>query len=343
VEPLPIAVLGAGAWGTAAACVLAGAPEHEVVLWARETEHARAIGAARENRRYLPGVVLPAKLAVVDDFDAAIAAARARDGLIVIATTVAGLAPTIDRLAGRRPLPPLVWLCKGFDRDGDRLPHQIVAARIGDHPAGPLSGPSFALEVARGQPAALTVAGAPPLQARVTAAFHRGALRIYSTDDVIGVEVAGALKNVIAIATGVCDALALGQNARAALITRGLAEIARFGVALGANLQTFLGLTGVGDLILTCTGELSRNRRIGMMLGRGVALEAALREIGHVAEGVRSAPAVVARARALGIDMPVSEAVCGLLEARLGARAAVERLLARDPRTEGLSVPGTGT
>jgi glycerol-3-phosphate dehydrogenase (NAD(P)+) len=190
--PVRIAVLGAGAWGTAAACVLAGGTAHEVVLWARDVDQARAIGAARENRRYLPGIALPARLAVSADLDAAIAAARGDDGLIVVATTVAGLAPTIDELARRAPLPPVVWLCKGFDREGDRLPHQIVAARLGAHPAGPLSGPSFALEVARGQPAALTVAGPAPLRDRVTAAFHSGRLRIYSTEDVVGVEVSAA-------------------------------------------------------------------------------------------------------------------------------------------------------
>ncbi|HUN91500.1 MAG TPA: NAD(P)H-dependent glycerol-3-phosphate dehydrogenase [Burkholderiaceae bacterium] len=332
-----VAVLGAGAWGTAAACVLAA--RHDVLLWARDPAQAGAIGAARENRRYLPGVAIPPRVSVTADFGAAVDAAR--DGLVVIATPVAALAATVDALARRAALPPVVWLCKGFDRDGARLPHQVVAERLGRHPAGPLSGPSFAQEVALGLPAALTVAGAAVVRERATAVFHGGALRIYSTEDVVGVEVAGALKNVIAISTGISDALDLGLNARAALITRGLAEVARLGVALGARLETFMGLAGVGDLILTCTGDLSRNRQVGLMLGRGVPLAEALAQIGHVAEGVRSAPAVVARAREAGVDMPVSEAVSAVIDGRLVPRSAVERLLARDPRAETL-VPGPG-
>lgn len=326
---MKVAVLGAGAWGTAVACALA--PRHAVRLWARDRAQASALDSQRENARYLPGFALPASIEVGADLDAAIAGA----GLLVIGTPTRALRGLLHDLGQRDCRAPLVWLCKGFERDSGMLAHQIVAAELGLRTdAGPLSGPSFAEEVARGLPTALTVAGGGPFCALVTQVFHAGALRVYSTDDVIGVEVGGAVKNVLAIATGIADALGLGMNARAALITRGLAEITRLGVALGARPETFTGLTGVGDLILTCTGDLSRNRRIGLMLGQGRPLAEALAELGHVAEGVWSAAAVAGRAAALGVEMPITDAVCEVLDGRLGARDALQRLLAREPRSE---------
>jgi glycerol-3-phosphate dehydrogenase (NAD(P)+) len=329
-----IAVLGAGAWGTALA--VAAAPRHEVLLWARAPAQAQALAAACENVRYLPGIALPPQLTVTADWPAALAHPSGADALFVIATPVSGLRSTLSALNRGGGRVPVVWLCKGLERDSHALGHQIVAAELPRRAAGPLSGPSFAVEVARGLPTALTVAGAADFCAGVTAVFHGGALRIYSSDDVIGVEVGGAVKNVLAIATGIADALGLGANARAALITRGLAEITRFGVALGARAETFMGLAGVGDLILTCTGELSRNRRVGLMLGEGARLEAVLADIGHVAEGVWSAPAVARRAQALGVDMPLTAAVCAVLEGRFSPRAALTQLLARDPKPETL-------
>lgn len=326
-----IAVLGAGAWGTAMAC--AAAPRHAVRLWARDAAQAQALRQSRSNQRYLPGVVLPEPLSVESDLAAALAFARG--GLVVVATPTAGLREMARALAAHAPGTPLAWLCKGFERETGLLPHQVVAEELGAAaPAGPLSGPSFAIEVARGLPTALTVAGEADFCARVTAAFHAGALRVYSSDDVVGVEVGGAVKNVLAIATGISDALALGANARAALITRGLAEITRLGVALGARAETFMGLTGMGDLILTCTGELSRNRSVGLMLGRGVPLAQALAELGHVAEGVRTAPAVLARARAAGVEMPITAAVCAVLDGTHTPQAALAALLAREPKGE---------
>jgi glycerol-3-phosphate dehydrogenase (NAD(P)+) len=343
-----VVVLGAGAWGTAMALVLAA--RHDVLLWARDPAQAAAMAAARSNARYLPGIAFPAALAVTADFDAAVRpvlSAGAHDdpnanALIVIATPTAGLRATLHALmAVGQGLPvPLVWLCKGLERDTHLLAHQIVAAELGEHAlrhAGPLSGPSFAEEVARGLPTALTVAGGAALCARVTAIVHGGAVRVYSTDDVIGVEIGGAVKNVLAIATGIAESLGLGLNARAALITRGLAEITRLGVALGARPETFMGLTGVGDLILTCTGELSRNRKVGLLLGQGVALRAALAQLGHVAEGVWSAPAVVARAQSVGVEMPLAQAVCDVLDGTLAPHDALRRLLARDPKREGFA------
>jgi glycerol-3-phosphate dehydrogenase (NAD(P)+) len=323
-----IAVLGAGAWGTAIACALA--PRHAVRLWGRDAAQVEAINAARVNARYLPGQPLPAALTVTADLDHAVEGAE----LAVVATPTGALRGILRALA-LPALIPLVWLCKGLERDSGMLAHQVVAAELGAaRAAGPLSGPSFADEVARGLPTALTVAGEPAFCALVTRVFHAGALRIYSTDDVVGVEVGGAVKNVLAIATGIADALGLGMNARAALITRGLAEITRLGVALGARAETFTGLTGMGDLILTCTGELSRNRRVGLMLGQGRTLADALAELGHVAEGVWSAPAVGARAAALGVDMPITAAVCAVLDGRITPRDALQRLLAREPKSE---------
>ncbi len=325
-----IAVLGAGAWGTAIACVLA--QRHHVTLWAREGSQARALAATRRNDRYLPGIVLDSSIGITGDFTAAVA--QARHGLLVLAVPTAGLRETVRRLREEPAPPPIVWLCKGLERDGAQFAHEVVRDEIGSHPSGPLSGPSFAAEVARGLPTALTVAGPPEFCQWVTQIFHAGVLRIYSTDDVVGVEIGGAVKNVMAIATGISDALGLGHNARAALITRGLAEIRRMGAALGARAETFMGLAGVGDLILTCTGELSRNRQVGMLLGRGEPLASALERVGHVAEGVWSAPAVAARAHSVGVDMPITAAVCAVLDGRLTPRDALGQLLARDPKRE---------
>ncbi|MGE5338057.1 MAG: NAD(P)H-dependent glycerol-3-phosphate dehydrogenase [Gemmatimonadota bacterium] len=325
-----IAVLGAGAWGTAIACALA--QRHHLTLWTREASQAHALAATRRNERYLPGIVLDAGIEITADLAAAVA--RAHHGLLVLAVPTAGLRETLHRMRGQPALPPIVWLCKGLERDSAKLAHEVVRDEMGSHPSGPLSGPSFAAEVARGLPTALTVAGSPEFCRWVTQIFHAGALRIYSTDDVVGVEIGGAVKNVMAIATGISDALGLGHNARAALITRGLAEIGRMGAALGARTETFMGLAGVGDLILTCTGELSRNRQVGMLLGRGVPLALALERIGHVAEGVWSAPAVAARAQAVGVEMPLTAAVCAVLDGRLTPRDALGQLLARDPKRE---------
>ncbi len=325
-----IAVLGAGAWGTALAAALA--PRHETLLWARDAAQASQMAAARCNTRYLPGNPLPPALRIGADLGEALH--HAREGLVLLAVPVASLRPLLAAIGQASYAGALAWLCKGLERESGLLAHQIVADALPGIAAGPLSGPSFAEEVAQGLPTALVVAGTTALCDIVTAAVHGGHLRVYSSDDVVGVEVGGAVKNVLAIATGIADALPLGLNARAALITRGLSEIRRFGVALGAHQETFTGLTGMGDLILTCTGDLSRNRRIGLALGRGVPLARAMADIGHVAEGVWSAPAIVARARALHVEMPISETVCDVLEQRATVRDAVERLLARDPRAE---------
>ena len=326
-----LAVLGAGAWGTALAAVLAS--RHRVNLWARDAAQAGAIAKARRNERYLPEIALPDELFIERELDKALSGAE----LIVAATPVAGLRDLLSKLRGRpRGVNvPLLWLCKGFEQESAALPHEIVAACGIEAPSGALSGPSFALEVAQDLPCALTLASADAAFAAGTAALlHGGRMRVYHSDDLVGVEIGGAVKNVLAIAVGICDGLGLGQNARAALITRGLAELARLGVALGGRAETVMGLTGAGDLILTATGDLSRNRRVGLELARGKPLAAIVAELGHVAEGVRSARATLARAARCGADMPITSAVDAVLEGRLTPPQAVERLLARDPRGE---------
>jgi glycerol-3-phosphate dehydrogenase (NAD(P)+) len=254
---------------------------------------------------------------------------------LICAAPVAGLRTTLRAIRELRCTTPVIWLCKGFERPDARLPHEVFAEEMGAAAGAVLSGPSFAQEVAGGLPAALTLAAADRKLAMAAAqALHGPVLRVYSHDDVVGVEVGGAVKNVIAIAAGVCDGLGLGLNARAALMTRGLAEMTRFGVALGGRAETFMGLSGVGDLLLTCTGDLSRNRRIGLALARGEAVVTAQAGLGHVAEGVFTAGEVRRRAQERGIDMPITDAVCRLLDQPGRAADVVRELLARDAKPE---------
>jgi glycerol-3-phosphate dehydrogenase (NAD(P)+) len=324
-----IAVLGAGAWGTAIAAHLA--VRHSVTLWTRDPAQIARLQTQHINQRYLPGVALPAALKL----DANLAMALQGAGFILVATTTAGLRDTLRRVAAAGSNAPVIWLCKGFEREHALLPHQVCAVELPRAICGVLSGPSFAEEVARGQPTALTLAsGDAGFAAASARELHGGSLRVYSSTDVVGVEVAGAVKNVMAIATGICDGLKLGLNARAALMTRGLAEITRLGVALGGQAQTFMGLAGVGDLVLTCTGDLSRNRRVGLKLAEGKPLADILGELGHVAEGVYSAREVARIALERGIDMPITDAVCRVLDAPNSAAQAARMLLERDPKTE---------
>jgi glycerol-3-phosphate dehydrogenase (NAD(P)+) len=322
-----IAVLGAGAWGTSIASVLGA--RLEVTLWARDAGQAQEIASTRRNERYLPGIALPAAVVVSSDLSKTVSEAR----LVLAATPVAGLRELLGKI---RSVTSLVWLCKGFEEGSGALPHQIAAEVLGEASrCGALSGPSFAEEVARGLPCALTLASRDTAFAREAAALlHGGRLRVYYSADLVGVEIGGAVKNVMAIAAGISDGLGLGHNARAALITRGLAEIARLGAALGGAPETFMGLAGAGDLILTATGDLSRNRRVGLELAAGRKLDDILKSLGHVAEGVRSANEVARLAAARGVDMPVTDAVNAVLAGKLAPAAAVERLLARDPKKE---------
>ena len=331
-----ILMLGAGAWGTALA--VNAAARHEVTLWARDAAQAAHMREQRENARYLPGFTFPAMLQVADATAGPLDRLAGAHDLAIVATPMAGLRASLLALAEVRV--PVAWLCKGFEAGGQPpqglLGHEIQAAVAPRLQAGALSGPSFAQEVARGRPTALVAASAhAAVREALVAAFHSSSLRVYANEDLYGVEVGGAVKNVLAIATGLCDGLGLGLNARAALITRGLAEMSRLGLALGAQAETFMGLSGLGDLVLTATGDLSRNRKVGLLLAQGQTLAQAVESLGHVAEGVYCARTVVQRAAGLGVDMPIAQAVVGLLDGQLQPAEAVATLMGREARAEG--------
>lgn len=328
---LKLGVLAAGAWGTALAANWA--QRHQVTIWAREPEVVAAINADHINHRFLPNIALPPALRATGE----LADVQGAD-VLVLATPVAGLRVTLEALKtryGAMPLPPLVWVCKGFEPQTGLLPHQVVRAVLGDVPAAALSGPSFAQEVAKGLPTAVTLGAADlALAERLAERLHTPSLRLYASGDVVGVEVGGAVKNVLAIATGIADGLSLGHNARAALMTRGLAEIGRLCERLGGQRETLMGLAGLGDLILTCTGDLSRNRQVGLALGAGKTLEETLDSLGHVAEGVGTAREVARLATELQVDMPIAQAVAAVIRGDLKARDAVGQLMNRAQRAE---------
>lgn len=330
-----IAVLGAGAWGTALA--VQAAQQHDVLLWARDAQQAADLHARRENQRYLPGVSLPDRLRATADLSQVTAHGMSHgsadeQALLVVATPMGALRATLGSLPAQAQV---FWLCKGFEAGTGLLGHQVAAEVLPRARAGVLSGPSFAQEVAAGLPTALVAASCDAaLTELAVQAFHGGALRVYTSGDPVGVEVGGAVKNVLAIATGIADGLGLGLNARAALITRGLAEMSRLGVALGAQADTFMGLTGLGDLVLTATGDLSRNRRVGLLLAQGLPLDQVLSQLGHVAEGVYSAATVARLALELQVEMPLTQAVCAVLAGRWTPRQAVEALMQREARPE---------
>ena len=331
-----VAILGAGAWGTALGVHLAerAHARPDVTLWTRDAAQARAMAKARENARYLPGIALPPSLLVSSDLRLASGAA-----LLLAATPAAALPGLASELKAHGARAPLIWLSKGFVAmaaapAGVGLAHQLLAP-MWPAPVGIASGPTFAEEVARGLPAALAVAATEPHLANQVAALLRGdTMRVYQSDDMAGVEIGGAIKNILAIAAGASDGLGFGHNARAALITRGLAETGRLSATLGGKRETLMGLAGLGDLVLTCTGDLSRNRRVGLALAQGKQLPAILAELGHVAEGVTAAIAARALAAHHGVEMPICEAVYRVLHENLPAQLAVEALLQREPRAE---------
>lgn len=346
---MKIAVFGAGAWGTALAQNAAHHLPHSVTLWARDTQLIQTLQAQLSNSRYLPGISLSDKLHFSNDNPQLLAS---QSDLIILATPMAALRSMLEVLGTQKA--PIVWLCKGFENRSNTsnaasspisnqglLGHEVFE-QVHQHKAssinslyGVLSGPSFAKEVALSQPTAL-VAASPfkTVNDLLVQAFHNPSLRVYANPDVIGVEVGGAVKNVLAIATGLCDGLDLGLNARAALITRGLAEMTRLGVALGADRDTFMGLSGLGDLVLTATGSLSRNRQVGLLLAQGQSLEQAVNSLGHVAEGVACAHQVLQRSQNMGIEMPITKAVVAVLQGQVSAAQAVAQLMGRDPSGE---------
>lgn len=326
-----IAVLGAGAWGSALAISLSA--RHQISLWSKDPDHAIEMERERINQSFLPGYPLPESLKITSILNEALDAAE----LALIVVPIAGLRETLRAIAARKIKIPILWGCKGFESETTYLPHQVVEAEysaILPH-CGVLSGPSFAEEVAQGLPTALTLASKDvDFSSKIAAELHSSRLRIYTSQDVVGVETGGAVKNVITIAAGISDGIGFGHNARAALITRGLMEITRLGLGLGGSMKTFMGLAGVGDLILTSTGDLSRNRKVGLMLAEGKSLNDILNELGHVAEGVHTAQSVLKLGDQLNIEMPITQAVCSILHEGVSARTAVEVLLNREQKTE---------
>ncbi|RYF76950.1 MAG: NAD(P)-dependent glycerol-3-phosphate dehydrogenase [Comamonadaceae bacterium] len=326
-----LTILGAGAWGTALA--VNAATRNGVTLWARDGAQAAQMIASRFNTRYLPDAVLPDRLRILAG--SALEAVAMSD-LIVVASPMASLRSQLELL--RHAAAPVIWLCKGLEHSetGSGLfGHEIARQVAPELPVGVLSGPSFAQEVAAGRPTALVASSPnPSVRDAIVRAFHGPNLRVYANDDMPGVEVGGAVKNVLAIATGLCDGMNLGLNARAALLTRGLAEMTRLGVALGARPETFMGLSGLGDLVLTATGDLSRNRRVGILLAQGRTTDEAVASLGHVAEGVYCAHSVARRAEQLGIDMPIARSVVALLNGTSRADRVLAELMNRDPATE---------
>ena len=324
------AVFGAGSWGTALALVLAR-NGHSVRLWGHNAEHVARLREARENARFLPGVALPAKIEPVAELDAA---CEADEWLVVVPSHGFRdlLAQLAQRLGSRRHL---AWATKGLDAASGGLLHNVAAEIVPGIVSGVISGPSFAREVGAGLPTAVTAASADAEYAQtLAAAFHSEQFRVYTSPDIAGVELGGSVKNVMAIATGVSDGLGLGANARAALVTRGLAEILRLGEALQVDARTLMGLSGMGDLILTCTDDQSRNRRMGLALGRGKTIAEAQAEIGQTVEGLRTAGEVHLLARSLGVEMPICEQVYCLLQGDVDARDSAQALMLRSQKPE---------
>ncbi len=337
---MKLLILGAGAWGTALA--IQASARHQVTLWARSATMVEDMQMRHVNQRYLPGQPLPDHLHLSH---APLAACVAQADLVVVAVPMAALRDMLLACAPLLAQRPVAWLCKGFEAvlpsianpnaSYGLLAHEVQQQIAPQMQAGMLSGPSFAQEVAARQPAALVAASThAAVRDALVQAFHGDNLRVYANEDIVGVEVGGAVKNVMAIATGLCDGLNLGLNARAALITRGLAEITRLGLAMGAKAETFMGLSGLGDLVLTATGDLSRNRQVGLALAQGKSLDQVLRSLGHVAEGVYSAHTVVQRAQHLGVDMPIAQGVVAVLQGQTSPSEAVATLMGRGAKGE---------
>ncbi len=332
--PKKIVVLGAGAWGTALAMNIS--ERHPVSLWARNAGHVSGMRKARANPLYLGDFKFNDQLQVEDD----LATALVEADLILSVVPTAGFRPILKNIKALGCTAPIVWAHKGLEPESAKLPYEVALEELGDPKVtgqhwGALSGPSFAAELVRGLPTAVTVAANDEAFSNTAALLIHGAnLRVYHTTDVIGVSVGGALKNVMAIAAGISDGMGFGNNARAAMITRGLAEITRFGMALGASPETFMGLAGAGDLILTCTGQYSRNREVGLQLASGKSLAEILQSLGHVAEGVSTTAEVMRRARIMQVEMPITYQVDQVLSYGKSAQDAVMDLLGRDQKSE---------
>lgn len=327
-----VAVLGAGSWGTALAALIVR-HGHPVVLWGRDADSIAAIDQRHENPRYLPGIALPDDLRATTDLAAAL---RDADLVLVVVPSHA-FAETMHAAAAHRPAHAgVAWATKGFEPGSGRFLHEVAGEILGESvPLAVVTGPSFAKEVAIGLPTALTVhSDSADFAQQVADVLHGPAFRAYTGNDMVGAELGGAMKNVLAVATGVADGMNLGLNARAGLITRGLNEMLRLSAAIGAQPETLMGLAGLGDLVLTCTGDLSRNRRLGLALGRGQSIADAVREIGQVVESVQTADEVMRQAQRHGVELPISRAVQAVLHGEMTPADGLRQLLARDQKPE---------
>src|SRR5918993_2139215 len=327
-----VAVLGAGSWGTALAALIAR-HGHRTVLWGRDADAVAALDATHENARYLPGIALPPELRATHD----LASALRECDLVLVVVPSHAFAETLRALAPHRPAHAgVAWATKGFEPGSGRFLHEVAAEVLGDDvPLAVVTGPSFAKEVAQGLPTALTVHGDDAAFAQLVAeALHGPAFRAYTGNDMLGAELGGAMKNVLAVATGIADGMALGLNARAGLITRGLNEMLRLNAALGGRSETLMGLAGLGDLVLTSTGDLSRNRRLGLALGRGQSLREAVREIGQVVESVQTVDEVMRLAQRAGVELPISELVQRVLHEEITPREGLKIILSREQKPE---------
>ena len=331
-DALSVAVLGAGSWGTALAALIAR-HAHRTVLWGRDAVVVEAIDRRHENPHYLPGIALPDTLRAITDLAAAL---RDADLVLVVVPSHA-FTETLHALAPLRPTHAgVAWAAKGFEPGSGRFLHEVAADLLGpDVPLAVVTGPSFAKEVALGLPTALTVQGEDTaFVQRVADVLHGPEFRAYTGSDMRGAELGGAMKNVLAVATGAADGMELGLNARTGLITRGLNEMLRLNAAIGGRAETLMGLAGLGDLVLTCTGDLSRNRRLGLALGRGQSLQDAVREIGQVVESVQTANEVMRLAERHGVELPIAENVRAVLHGDITPAEALQRLLAREQKAE---------
>ena len=331
-SPVSVAVLGAGSWGTALAMQLVRAGARPL-LWDWDTRHVESMRASGCNQQFLPDHPLPSGIVLESDLESAV---RGAEEIIIVVPSHAFVGVIRQIEPWLKPGQGISWACKGLEPGTGQFLHEPARQLFGDsRPLAVITGPSFALEVASDLPTAITVAGTDPAYcARIAGLLHGGNFRAYTSDDIVGAELGGSLKNVLAIATGICDGMGLGDNARAALITRGLAEMMRLGRALGAREQTLTGLTGMGDLVLTCTGNLSRNRRLGLALGSGKTVDQALAEIGQVVEGVKTAAEVWRLARRHGVEMPIAEQVYGIIHEGRNPYQCVVDLLSREQKQE---------
>ncbi len=327
---MKFSVIGAGSWGSALAMQLAR--NGTTYLWGRNAQHMDDMQKSRSNEAYLPSVRFPDDLVLEADLEAAITKS---DAVLVVSPShaFAEILKRIEPFLGSRPL---AWASKGFEPNSGRFLHEVAEDIVGDiRPIALVTGPSFAQDVAEGKPTLVTVASShKDFAHEVAHALHNEKFRVYISDDLIGAELGGAVKNVLALATGICDGMQLGDNTRAAILTRGMAEMMRLGNAMNCKPETLMGLSGLGDLVLTCTGDLSRNRRMGLALGRGQSIEAAKRDIGQVVEGIGAADEVMRLAKKFNVDMPISEHVWKVVNGLMSPTDAVKELMSRGPRQE---------